>query len=129
MKAREVILFVTILASCSIAQTDIPRFRSKVPTVGTRERAEKRAIEALTGHSQNLIKQDEIVIARLFFVISEDIAGFAEMGDRIWQVHFMERESNQVRRIAWINADTEKVIIIFPKSGTERKVTEQGRSD
>jgi len=89
----------------------------KAKTVATQSGIKNRVFD---------LKAEESPCAVFLFKTGFLVKGFAERGDRIWQVHFTDF-GKAVTRIAWVNAETGVVKFLFlekEKMNSPNKVPE-----
>lgn len=110
-------LSLLVLATTAFApqvQSKLLKFNSTIPAISTENEAVEAAVKASENDPNLTLNPDETVKAVGFYYLNSEKAGFAKEGDRLWQVHFIRKGTFFVTKIAWVNADTEQVIFIFP---------------
>jgi hypothetical protein len=82
-------------------------------------------IQKVVADPNDGLSADQFISAKLAFVLGFDVPEFGKKGERVWQVHFTEL-GGRTDRIAWVNAETGKVMFLMEES---RKKTPNQASD
>ena len=103
-----------VLVTVSAFATDLKPLSdmttSKLPTA---EMAERVVLKYVIADQKDGFSATHVVEAMIAFSLGFNVPDFGKKGDRVWQVHFIE--FGQTVRIAWVNAETEKVKFMFPE--------------
>ncbi len=81
--------------------------------VATGEHAQARLCEHLIQAKDDGLSAMQSARAIASFKIGFDVLDFARTGDRIWLVHVVAIDDGTVKRVAWINAESEAVTFLL----------------
>jgi hypothetical protein len=87
---------------------------AKIPTT---QAAEKAVIQKVISDPDDGLSSTHGPAAKLAFVLGFDVPDFGKRGDRVWQVHFVAL-TGESARIAWVNAETGKVVFLMEDKDT-----------
>ncbi len=96
---------------------------SRLPTA---KAAEEAVIKKVISDPNDGLSAMHRVIAKQAFVLGFDLPDLGKKGDRVWQVHFTELDGQTAARIAWINAETDRVKFLSPEPDTSLNKRDAG---
>ena len=88
--------------------------------VDTESKAKTLLVQAgVNGDARFPNRAQDRITTGCSFQLGTDLAEFGKKGDRVWQLHYVNF-SNAVIRIAWVNAESEILRLVFPEQ-TKKK--------
>lgn len=94
--------------------------------VATESEAEYLLVQAgAKGDTRFPNRAQDRIITGSFFVLGGNVDDFGRKGDRVWQMHYLTAHATSadaVTRIAWVNAESGKLRLIFPEQDEQRTI-------